>query len=504
MIERLYVKEYLFFEEVALDFERGLVVFTGPSGAGKSLLMRALLALLGFDTPQAKVSEIVLNLDLPLEDFGIQKDDEIVVRALKKEKTRFFMNNQSISKRVLQQIFRGKISYMHQKDLSFFASEHIIALIDRWLDKEHNLLLTKYQQLYKKLKKKQRALKELEEKEKKTLELKEFLEFEIAKIEQIDPKEGEYEELLELKKELSQKEKIAQSMQDAQGVFEYEMRVIEALALMGEDSAFFEEAMSELKELFFAYEQKLQELEVVDIEQILDRLEKLSYLKRRYGGIREALAIKEQKKEELAALENLSADKESLQKELVALEQQLLELAQKISTNRKEGAKKLLVAINRYLVQLKLPQASIHFSTKGLMSQGVDRAEVCLNGVSFKDISSGEYNRLRLAFLAAVKKGEGVLILDEIDANISGEESMAVANILKELAKNYQIFAISHQAQLASVANQHFLVKKSGKKSEVKQLEGEERAKEIARIISGENITQEAREFAKKMLKEAS
>ena len=186
------------------------------------------------------------------------------------------------------------------------------------------------------------------------------------------------------------------------------------------------------------------------------------------------------------------------------MHQKLENMALEISKKRKEGAQKLLTKVNEYLGQLKLPEASIEFSQKDLGPLGVDIVEVKLNRVAFKDISSGEYNRLRLAFLAAVKKGEGVLILDEIDANISGEESMAVAKILKELAKNYQIFAISHQAQLASVANQHFLVKKSGKKSEVKQLEGEERAKEIARIISGENITQEAREFAKKMLKEAS
>ena len=504
LIKRLYVKEYLSFEEAVLEFQKGLVVFTGPSGAGKSLLMRALLALLGFITPQAKVSEIIVDMKLPLENFGIQIDEEIVIRALKKEKSRFFINNQTVSKKLLQEIFRSKISYLNQKDFAFFASENIIALLDRWLGKEHQQKIEEYQKAFSEYERIKKELQKLEEKEQRSLELKEFLEFEIGKIEQIDPKVGEYEELLEIKKSLSQKEKIVQSIQEAEGIFEYESKVAQALALMEEDSAFFDEAMTQLRELFFSHEQKLRELEVVDIEEILDRIEKLAYLRRRYGSIEEALKVKEQKRKELEALEHLNSTKEALQKEREALRYKLEDMAKKISKSRKEGGQKLLQKVNEYVKQLKLPRTSIEFHQKELTPLGVDIAEVRLDGVAFKDISSGEYNRLRLAFLAAAKEGEGVLILDEIDANISGEESMAVAKILKELAKNYQIFAISHQAQLASVANQHFVVKKEGKRSKVEQLEGAQRVEEIARIISGERITQEAKEFAKKMLKEAS
>lgn len=504
MIQRLYIKEYLSFDEVALEFRKGLVVFTGPSGAGKSLLMRSLLALLGFETPQANLSEIVVDMDLDLEDFGFLADEEIVVKALKKEKARFFLNNQTISKKALQALFGSKVAYLNQKDFSFFSSENVLKMIDDWLDEEHRSLLVEYEEKFKEFEQKQKTLQELHEKERKSLELREFLEFEIAKIEQVDPKVGEYEELMEIKKKLSQKEKISQSIQEAQGIFEFEGKVAEALALMGEDSAFFDEAMNELREIFYAQEQKLQELEIVDVEEILDRIEKLSALKRRYGSIEEALRVKEEKKRELAALQNLSVDKEALERELEALQESLMQLAINISQRRKEGVKKLLEKINEYLMQLKLPKASIKFEKKDLSSQGIDVVQVQLDGVSFKEISSGEYNRLRLAFLAASKSGQaGVLILDEIDANISGEESMAVAKILKELAKRYQIFAISHQAQLASVADQHFLVSKKEKKSSVTELKDHKRVEEIARIISGEKITQEAKEFAKKMLKEA-
>jgi hypothetical protein len=95
----------------------------------------------------------------------------------------------------------------------------------------------------------------------------------------------------------------------------------------------------------------------------------------------------------------------------------------------------------------------------------------------------------------------GVLFLDEIDANLSGKESDAISKVLIKLSKNYQIFAISHQIQLASQANQHFLVEKIDGNSVVTILDSTQRAKELARMISGENVTNEALDFVKNLLK---
>ena len=116
-------------------------------------------------------------------------------------------------------------------------------------------------------------------------------------------------------------------------------------------------------------------------------------------------------------------------------------------------------------------------------------------------LSSGEYNRLRLAVLAVEnKKDGGILLLDEIDANLSGEESEGVAKVLKKLSSTYQVFAISHQPHLPSYADVHFLVKKGEEKSGMIALDREGRVKEIARMISGSTLTPEALEFANKKL----
>ncbi len=118
-------------------------------------------------------------------------------------------------------------------------------------------------------------------------------------------------------------------------------------------------------------------------------------------------------------------------------------------------------------------------------------------------LSGGEFNRVRLALMAttmpADKSKQGVLILDEIDANVSGDESIAIAEMIHKLSSVYQVFAISHQPHLSAKAGQHIVVTKTGQNSKVEILNDSSRVSEIARIIAGENPTDEALEFAKKL-----
>ena len=210
------------------------------------------------------------------------------------------------------------------------------------------------------------------------------------------------------------------------------------------------------------------------------------------------------KAEELKFYENISFEKQNLENKIKTLEQKLKNIAKDLSDFRKEALKRLEADVNEFISELKLPNVTFKHTAWDLDITGFDRFEIVLKGVGFEKISSGEFNRLRLAFLSAWTKYKDIknhiLILDEIDANVSGEESMGIAKVLKNLSKNYQIFAISHQAQLSSIADQHFLVTKEGDESKIKELGYNERIKEIARIISGDKITKEAEEFAKRML----
>jgi DNA repair protein RecN (Recombination protein N) len=134
----------------------------------------------------------------------------------------------------------------------------------------------------------------------------------------------------------------------------------------------------------------------------------------------------------------------------------------------------------------------------------MDRVSIRLGENDVSVLSGGEFNRLRLALMSASSSREddgGIIFLDEIDANVSGDESIAIADMIAHLSRNHQIFAISHQAHLSSQANQHIVVRKDAGKSVAYSLEEKERIREIARIISGEKADREALAFAEKLRK---
>ena len=509
MISRVYLKDCLSFEEVDLEFKNGLNIFTGPSGAGKSILMQAILSLFALADVKAKIGEVLLNNSkINDEAYDLSSDDDIIIKSIKKDKARYFLNNQSISKKNLNDFSSKLIKHLNLRDTSEFDSLKLLDFLDKltmqnkksFKDKKENFSI-----FYKELVQVKKELEKIKEDENRLEDLKEFAKFEIDKIEQINPTIDEYEELSLIKKRLAKKEKIELAIKKASGIMEFTHNVNSALELMEVDSNFFDETMNELNNVFEKFSDSLHELDDVNIENVLDRIEKLSALQKRFGSIEECLKYKNQKKAELESYENIFFKKEKLEKKYEDLNIKLQNLAKEISVFRKESSLILEKKINEYLKFLYLSNAKIIINEKSLDSWGIDDVIFELNGVSLDTISSGEYNRLRLALLTSMSEFDivdnGILFLDEIDANLSGKESDAISKVLEKLSKSYQIFAISHQPQLTSSANQHFLVDKINGKSFVKELNNQEKINEIARMISGEKVTLEAFEFAKNLLK---
>ncbi|HEC1748342.1 TPA: DNA recombination protein RecN, partial [Campylobacter lari] len=358
-----------------------------------------------------------------------------------------------------------------------------------------------YKNVYKEYIENKIKLEKIQEEEKKVEELKEFTSFEIQKIQSINPKIGEFDELMSLKKRLSKKDKIDAAWNRASKIFELESAVIEALQISDVDSSFFSECLNELRVVW--ENQSFDDFDF-DIEEVLDRIEKLSSLISKYGSIEEALEALEKKKAELAHYENLSFEKKELEEKVQNAKILLDEKSQKLSTLRKKRLKELEKLLNFYLEKLYMKEIKLELKDCALSILGKDEVNLNINEASLKNLSSGEINRLRLSFIATecnvTNKASGIIFLDEIDANLSGKEAMSIAEVLKELAKFYQIFAISHLPQLSSKASNHLLVEKIGNESKVRKIEKEERVKELARMVSGENITQEALEFTRTLL----
>ncbi|WP_428028624.1 AAA family ATPase [Arcobacter sp.] len=508
MISRFYLEDYLSFKKVDLEFEKGLIVFTGPSGAGKSILMDAFLALFGIKEAKANISETTIeNSSVNSEEFGIEEDDDIVIKEIKKDKVRYFLNSQTISKKALTTFSSSLVKHLHLKDNSDFDSVRLVNFLDKLTaskDEKFIVLKKEYEENFAELSSISAQLKKINDDESKLEELKEFAKYEIEKIESINPKIDEYEELNEIKKRLAKKDKIEEAIVMAKGIFDFRVSVSKALDIMDKDSSFFDETINELENIFENFNDSLYELEELDIESVLDRIEKLSALQKRFGSIKEAIEYKEQKQKELDSYDNISFEKSILEKKVKLLNQKVEELAEDLSSYRKKSATILEENVNYYLKYLYLSNAKIYLENKQIDSMGKDEVILELNGVNLETISSGEFNRLRLALLTSMSKFEisnnGILFLDEIDANLSGKESDAIATVLKELSNSYQIFAISHQPQLTAAAKQHFFVDKQNGASSVKILDEKGRIEEISRMISGENITKEAYEFAKNLV----
>lgn len=509
MIERFYLKEFLSFKEAELEFKGGLIVFTGPSGSGKSILIRSLLASLGLDSVDASVCESSVVWKIDEERHGITNESPNIFRHVKKEKASYFINNQRTSKSSMEAISSRHLRHLSLKDYSDFDSTALLGLLDERIalrEAEYQEWVNAHKGIFSEYKIFVNALKSIEEQEKKLTELKEFAAYEIAKIDAIKPIIGEDEELQSIKKQLSKKEKITDAIKVAEEIFAYENQVNNALALLDVEGGFFDDAMNELRSIFETSMEKMELLEEVSVEEILNRIESLSELKRRYGGIEEALAYRHQKAKELEGYETIEHSKTELIKQIKRCETQLIQLSTQLSLARSNEIMTTLSKLNHYLSMLYLRPATLHLETVEHHQLGVDRVVLGLEGTKLDKLSSGEFNRLRLALLAlrveSMANDGGVLMLDEIDANLSGEESMSVAKVLRHLSTHYQIFVISHQPQLTSMGDQHFLIYKDNE-SRVRELGDDERIEEIARIISGESVSDEARGFARDLFERA-
>ena len=507
MIERFYLKDYLSFKESELELKNGLVVFTGPSGSGKSILMESILSSVGGATCDAAVCESSVTWEIDEDSCGIQNDEINVFKHIKKEKSRYFINNQSLSKKAMNSVASNYLRHLSLKDFSDFENENLLGILDARIGVKNRKFLKlkeSYSAAFREYLDVKRELNAIEEEEKKIVELKEFAAFEINKIAEINPSVGEDEELLKIKKELSKKEKVLEAIEGANEIFNYEHLVSSALDSLDAQSSFFDDAMNELRSVLDGAQERFSALDEVDVEEVLNRIEALSGLKRRYGSIEEALEYKKQKEVELAKYENIELEKSELQQKYDELLQNIEEYSKEMRELRLKALTAFEKELNAYLKSLYLRDASLELSETSFTPLGVDKLDIKLNATPLSKISTGEFNRLRLAILALksefMSSNGGVLMLDEIDANLSGEESMSVAKVLKQLSKHFQIFVISHQPQLTSTADQHFLVYKDGTISKTKELNFDEKVDEIARIISGENISQEAKKFARELL----
>lgn len=501
-LERLYIKDSITFNEICINPSESFNIFSGVSGSGKSVLMESILAIFGLKDSNAGIIEADFdNVALPQD---IEQDSTITMKIIKKDKTKYFLNAQSFSKKRAKELFSNGVKYITAHSVNELKEQNLLSILDTLIkDKGYKQLQKDFESDFMAFTAKQAELENLIKEEENIAALRELALYEISQIESVNPKIGEYEELLELKKSLSKKEKILEKIASIKPHIDSFSTIIAFLESLDKNKEIYSEIFNEIESIIIDEGERLENIDENCVEEILNRLENLSHFIHKYGSIEATLTHLSRKKQDLERYNNLSFNKNFLEKELKTLGDSMNKKANEMSDFRQKAIVKFSEELSKYCTKLKLNSPKISLAKKDISISGIDKVEISLKDSSIATLSSGEFNRLKLAIMCIEVDSSdecGILILDEIDANLSGSESEGVAEILSILSKKYQIFAISHQSQMPSFATNHYLISKTENGSNITLLDKQGRIEEIARMISGANITDKALNFAKEKL----
>lgn len=556
MLITLDIKHFALIESASLDLEPGFNCITGETGAGKSLLLGAIEAITGkqanrelirkgadLATVDAVYTDVydILSRDEEIESYLDKDEDQIIlsreIRSNGKNLCR--INGRPVTLSLLKSV-GDKLADIHgqnDRQLIFDKDKHL-ELLDRFGHQEIYPAFENYQKAYKALQEVRRQEKILVADPEERKALLESLEYQINEIEEVNPQVGEDEVLREQRELLQNKEKIKDAL--LQGLI--------ALEGVGETSGAItqmEELSSNLQDLsiwnseyegilietndliddIYNLKNKLQDdLEYIEsqgnqLDEIIRRLDKISRLKRKYNFTIEAVwefhdKAVDKRKELIEAADNV----DKLQKKKEQVIKILYERATILSDLRKKWADKLQEGIEKELKDLGMSAARFKvdfkkFSLSDAKSYGLENAEFMIasnKGSDFKPLSKtasgGEASRVMLAIKVILAQADELqlLVFDEIDTGISGETSAIVAEKLKLLAKSHQILCVTHQAQIAAIADQQFFIYKASDdettKTYIKPLNKEEREHEIARLLSGDSDDEQSLILARKLL----
>jgi len=553
----LRLENYAVMESVAVEFDPGLNLLTGETGAGKSILIDALALLMGdkgspdvvrFGAERAILTAVFevesgreKMVAAILESNGLDHDDaNLILRREVAAKGRVFINNQPATVSVLKQLAPHLASIHAQNEsLASFDGEARLSLLDHFAAIE----LDSVDQAFAAWTQFKRRIEELEQGEQDRLRLVDLWSFQKQEIESARIQAGEDERLEAEKRILGNAEKIHNSamlafdllyegasststslraaQKHVEELMRFEPKFQEAVALLESARISVEDVGASLRDYAGGIESSPERLAEIE-----DRLAWLDRLKRKYGPtLDDVRKLGEEVSRKLSEIENKDEVLRELRAHLSAAGENYLRLARSISKRRYEAAKKLEKLVETEVNDLAM-RSEFHIEITGSdeegewTSSGFDRVEFMIStnpgepmGPVEQIASGGELSRVMLALKASIesgsrKKAAGVprtLIFDEIDTGIGGRAAEAVGKKLKSLARTHQVLCVTHLPQIATFADQHYLIHKEARgdrtRTSVRRITGNERTEEIARMLSGAKLTETSLKHAEQMLK---
>lgn len=555
MLHELSIKNFAIIDSIFISFDTGLTVLTGETGAGKSIIIDALHLLVGgrgsseFVRHGEKKAEIeglfYLNVDHPvhkrLAEFGIEIEDEMLI--LRREishngKSVCRVNGKLVTISTLREIGSTLIDIhgQHEHQELMDDSNHL-SLLDQYGYEQISSSLENYQEIYKEYNQIVKQVKDLKLNEQQIAQRLDILQYQLQEIHKADLKIDEDESLLAEKIQLGNYEKIFESLQASYDGLQGENRGLDFLTnVMGhlETAAELDDEYAQayetvsnsfylLEDVATTLRDHLENLEFDPkrLNEIESRLHEINQLKRKYGSsVMEILEYGARIEEEIENLTNREERIEHLKAKLSSLEEDLTLEGKQLSQLRKRWAEKLSIAIHRELKELYMDKTifkpvfiSDSENFKEFHKDGLD--DVCFYlstnpGEPLKPLSKiasgGELSRIMLALKTIFSRHQGItsIIFDEVDTGVSGRVAQAIAEKIQEISVDSQVLCISHLPQVAAMADTHLFISKSLKSGRTKTtltyLNDQQKTNEIARMISGAEITELTKQHAKELL----
>ncbi|MEO0258626.1 MAG: DNA repair protein RecN [candidate division WOR-3 bacterium] len=545
-IQRLIIKDYLFVDQVEIEFGPSLNIITGETGAGKSLIIGALNIALGekveWDLLNNKESEIILTVSATekerkfLEENGIECEDEIIIRRVlspQLKKSRIYINMTPSTQSFLRELteFLVDIHGQHQHQRLLVKESHI-DFLDSFAGLEAER--AKMKSLYNEMVEKRTRLQEILKREQEAREKEEYFRYKLEELEKANLRPGEEEEILERVNILSNIEKLQNQITESIALLydsedsAYE-KVFRTLAIL-ENLSSIDSKIKEFSDLLKDLPDRMEEVwrnlveyrnslvySPEELDELRNRLAFLKNLKNKYRkSIEELIEEKENLKRELEFIENFDTEIKNLEEEVKRLKDECEKQANVLHHKRVETAKKLKELIESELKDLAMEKAKFVINIEELPEitpQGRDSVEFFISTNPGepprplnKVVSGGELSRIMLAIKRVLAEVDdvGTLVFDEADTGIGGKVAEMVGKKMKSISKNRQVIVITHLPQIAAFGDTHFLVEKKmeGNRTlvNIRKLTEDERKREIARMLSGEKITEESIKYAEKFL----
>ena len=553
MLRSLHIENIAVIKSSDIDFTEGFTVLSGETGAGKSIIIDSLNLLLGAKADRELIrtgesgcmvsglfGELSPSTVELLADSGVAPDEEgniFIQRSFTLDgRSSIRINGRAVNLSLLKNISHRLVSIHGQSDTGELLepSKHL-EVLDLYAGNKE--LLTQYLYAFWELEEFREQLDAIKNKERERARLMEILEYQIKDIDSHKLVDGEEEELLEKRIQLRNSGKISKNIDfvyralkgSEKGSVSFLVdRSIAALSQLTSMMPSFAAASTRLNNILCEVEDIAEEMYSVlesfegDPEQMLNnienRLAKISRMKKKYGAtVKEIIAFREQAKAEYDALYNLDSVKFELTKKERAAYQRAIALADRLHQKRVEAAKELEAKVKETLEFLDMPGVVFFTSIKEdyenedrvLYKTGGDSVEFFISankGAEAQSISKiasgGELARIMLALksVLADREGVGTLVFDEIDAGVSGKTARKIGIKMQSLTENSQVFCVTHSAQIASLGDVHYLIKKreigGSTETSVLSLDYDGRVEELSRILGGINVTVSQRQAA--------